>query len=999
MRTWQTWVLATAVLTAVSGANPRGAEFYVMPFDVDPVIQVDGDLADWATVPNAIRIDAKEQATWGTKDWHGADDLSGIIRLAWRSTGLLLAAEITDDVFTQPYSGMDIYNGDHVNFWIDLMPGVEPARTSFGKGQFHLVVSPGNLAEGGGNRVAPEVFFYIPENMPHKGCEVAARRTKKGYIVEAYAPFSVMKIGQVKQNQDFNFEVAISDADATPAKQETLMTFAAQKWVYSRARMRPMVLGDGNGRGSLPVRSVPLFPKATIPARKSYTHTFTADAVPDGKEPLLFFKARIHNDRVAGWVARGMLVELNGKPITGDRIANRPMRGTMMRGDNDEYISRDGHFVLWYSPDFDAVEKHPQYRLIDNIKACEFEFRVGGLLKPGENTLVFHNRVVPLREGHRTAIVGDVELRIKPKVDLAVRFKPAPTGEIPTYEPQKEFPRAYSGLSRRGERVEFRVNRESFTLASKFSAPDGRWHTKSNRFYRHSRKVIPHNEWIEVRDTFTNLTDEKVPVMQVHTCDLSNRLKKVWLGGIWLPSGGGRKSDSGNPSATATTSASCIGLVALNDDFKVHVVQAAAESVLELSDRSFVLRPGATYTAEWAVVPVDKPDFWAFINAARRMLDVNFRLNIMFAFMMGPEPVYEWTDKMFKGYIKNKSANLVVQSIYGDSKSRYKGRCPYSTSFAVTSHQYYHDFSKRLKKLFPDGRVKHGIYYHCFIDNYDGNEKRFADARKIDRAGNHINYGGRFTYDKLYVPTLENAFGRETSKNIDIILDQIRADGIFWDEFVTSRGKYVYNMWDGCSADIDPETFKIARLKGHVALLSRDWRAKQVKRIMAHGPLMCSGAPYTRALARFKYHAFCETGSITNCRRMLLWSPIGLGDHITEKTQKDAYRHMLRQMDHGCVYAWYSHRIIATHKTLTEYMYPFTPIELRSGILIGKERILTNRSGYFGWGDPSKFEVHVFDRDGFETDKIKVPTVTRDGKTYAEVRFPEGYSAAIVRAR
>ena len=58
---------------------------------------------------------------------------------------------------------------------------------------------------------------------------------------------------------------------------------------------------------------------------------------------------------------------------------------------------------------------------------------------------------------------------------------------------------------------------------------------------------------------------------------------------------------------------------------------------------------------------------------------------------------------------------------------------------------------------------------------------------------------------------------------------------------------------------------------------------------------------------------------------------------------------------------------------------------------------MTNRSGLFGWGDKSDFAAHVYDREGKETEKYKVQKVVRDGKTYAEVRIPGGYSAAIVR--
>ncbi len=359
--------------------------------------------------------------------------------------------------------------------------------------------------------------------------------------------------------------------------------------------------------------------------------------------------------------------------------------------------------------------------------------------------------------------------------------------------------------------------------------------------------------------------------------------------------------------------------------------------------------------------------------------------------------MYNWTDERFKSFIDYKDADFIVQSIYGPPAARWKGRNPYSTAFAVVDHTYYRDFHKRLRKLYPDKSVRHGIYYHCFIDNYDGNEIRFADARKIGANGDHLNYGGRYWYDRLYVPTLYNAFGRETERNVDIILDDIGADGIFWDEFITSRGAYAYNMFDGVSADIDPRKFTINRLKGSVALLSAPWREKQVRKIQSKGELICSGAPQTDALAATKYLAFCETGSISNLRGMLLWTPLGLGDHMTERKQRDAYKQILRQLDHGGLYCWYATQIIPSHKTITEHMFPFTPIELHEGYVIGEERILTNRSGLFGWSDSSQFDAYVYDRDGRKTDEIDVKRVERGGKAYAEVRIAEGYSAAIVR--
>jgi hypothetical protein len=45
------------------------------------------------------------------------------------------------------------------------------------------------------------------------------------------------------------------------------------------------------------------------------------------------------------------------------------------------------------------------------------------------------------------------------------------------------------------------------------------------------------------------------------------------------------------------------------------------------------------------------------------------------------------------------------------------------------------------------------------------------------------------------------------------------------------------------------------------------------------------------------------------------------------------------------------------------------------------------------------FTAHVYDRDGRPTDEHPVRKITQNGRTYAEVRLPGGYSAAIVRAK
>jgi hypothetical protein len=86
-----------------------------------------------------------------------------------------------------------------------------------------------------------------------------------------------------------------------------------------------------------------------------------------------------------------------------------------------------------------------------------------------------------------------------------------------------------------------------------------------------------------------------------------------------------------------------------------------------------------------------------------------------------------------------------------------------------------------------------------------------------------------------------------------------------------------------------------------------------------------------------------------------------------------------------------------THPTITEHMFPFTPIELHAGYLIGRERILTAKSGLFGWGDKSRRAVYVYGPDGRQIEGFQAPVKTIKGCVYSEVRLPPYCVAAIVR--
>jgi hypothetical protein len=980
--------VAVVVLALLYSVAAAGELSYVIPLKPDPPIAVDGSGAEWVSVPNSFQLDKRENATYKGILWDGPEDLSATGQMAWRREGLFLYLDITDDHLRQTERGKAMWKGDHVEWYLDFAPDTEPDRSSFAKGQFQISFSPGNFRTTGDALVdiKPEVCSHYPPELDTSTISYVALRTPSGWQMEAMIPFSLLGVSP-EANMPVACEVAVSDSDSAEASQETMITIGTQPWRHVRQRLVPMALGNAAGEATVAASVAGIATELMLPAGSAKEVSFQAPEIPAGKAAYIFFRARIVNAKPAGWT-RGLKLTLNGKPVEASRLSNRPVRSMRNVGLEATSIAPTGEMNIWYGPDFTAADKSSGYSLMGGVKAHEWEFDITDLLVAGDNAL--HIQVLTGADTGRDIAMGDLEVRVKAPPPPAPPKQPAPTGPLSTIVPRQDLRTDYTVAQTDAATLVVNVSGERFVIESRFSSPDGKWYTGSSDLYTHSRRIEEKPEHIVVYDTFKNLSRDNVAVMQRHMCDFGDRFEKAWLAGISPSSGDLTASESGNPSSFATTKRAGLGMLPLNDEFQVHVTNSCLNGVLGLSDNDFVLRPGSEYTAEWMILPTARPDFWDFVNGARRARDANFTLKWQFGFLSPGTLVDSWSDEVLTQFLRNKGLDIACASI----GYRYKGRSAHGTAFQEIDHSSYIGLRERIKRLCPE--VMFSVYFHCFLDVRDGAEEDYYNDRRLRSTGEQGIYSTE--YMRIFNPTLDNDFGPAIAKNIDVIIDKIGADSVYWDEIAYSKYKYHYGEpWDGCSADIDPSTLQINRLKSSVSLISLPFQVKLIERIMAHGPLVTNGMPQTRTHAQLKYQAFTETGSISNCLRTLLYSPVALGDHLTERSGTDAYRWMVKALDYGCVYNWYSQRVIPQYPTIASYMFPITPLELHEGYIIGAERILTNRSGMFGWGDGSQHEVHVFNDEGAEVTDFSAPSSTIDGNTYTELRIAEGWSAAIIR--
>lgn len=869
------------------------------------------------------------------------DAIGATVFAAWRDEALFLALQASGTSLT--------------SLFVAVEHGADAARRAF---LFDLSTVP------------PTATAASPEGVSAAGILVSAESTAAGWTLEASIPWPLLGMSAAQTGRIFSL-------GAAPAEGFTPESMALSAAVLSGA--------DGSLNDAPPVGT--MFSEAQLAPGATESFSVEVPACPEGLRVVLSLLARQEFETVAGY-APVLRVNVNDAPAGGDRMRNRPLRLKARGG--DVYSMAAGEVLaVYYSPDFTSPDTHSHYGPVEPVRVCLIELDITDLVQPGNNTfLVEHTS--PSSPCPMILAEGALYFRTPPPPD---REKAGPPqGPLPRMAPTSAPSTDIEARAVSDSVIEIRTGNEVFLVESRFSTPEPAWVTGENTWFGWERTLERTGEAVIVRDAFTNRTDAPLPLMRRNEIQFGDRLETLWLAGLERMDKSGYSASPANPTTFAATSQSGIGLMPLDDVSRVHVANHAGEGAVGLSDNNLVLRPGASYTAEWAIIPTGKPDYWAFINTARRLCDVNFTVDGAFAFLRADPRTDVWSDQETADFLRFKSAKYVCASI---NYPLHQGRYPHGTAFQHITHDNYRNSFARWKVLVPD--IQTMVYFHCFIDVMDGSPKIYADARLLQPDGSQADYGQ--DHDRIFIPTAENTFGRDVAKNVDIILDDIGADGVYWDEHEYSRYHYHHGEpWDGFTGDIDPRTMQVSRLKSSVTLLSESWRLALAEEILKKGPLIGNGPPFTRAMAALRFPCFVETGSITHCTQAHLYSPIALGDHLTERSETEAYRTMLAALDYGCVYHWYNDlTVVPTHFHLVQYMYPITPMELHGGYIIGEERIISRVSGIFGWNDASIHEVHVFDDTGREVEGFQAPKLSEDGKTWTELRLAEDWSAVIVR--
>lgn len=730
-------------------------------------------------------------------------------------------------------------------------------------------------------------------------------------------------------------------------------------------------------------------------------HVWNLGPLPEGKKVLLYLDMRRDSERMGGY---GWYVQLffNGETLDAsvnrkrNRLLNKPLSFHRTNGLEVFWNLGDGVWHTFFTPDFQTntstygvnLSEDPYHAVLD----------VTDLIRHDRDNEFMARNLVSKSSGHLRDVVVDARMAIVDKtgeeetdgmsMEIAtdVELKVLDNGAFVLVTGQQEIPFhstysfPYGGYNTlgasgaEGTEPEWQVRKSRDT--------GGNWKVEaSGKYYKIDRELQHEGDRIVVRETVINLMDEPVGIQINHqlafgelpfwSCRMAGR-KSESLNGVYAPE---------NPTLFFPVHNSGLGMVLEDDVLRNQSVMFYDEerAVSGFENLFFCLNAQSSYTTQWSVYLVPDDDYFTFINRVREAWGSNITIEA---------PVY------FDNYAHiARMSDQQLENFFGIRNPRYvsfwevqkrENLLPewdnriifgYGTGILdpvmEEERQKVKTAVERIHRVAPE--TKAALYSHCFFVSPERREDpRYQDSWIVDEEGERVrsvyNNPQRVDFQAVF-PTLSNSYGKAYLELIDFYLHDFNVDWLYWDESngpgathqsVTVNAqitrKSTFNAWDGYSAIINPDTKLIEKKFALLPLHTREF-FNEVRRRFAEreGLVYFNGAAQTKD--RISTPSFVETQyTITDCYRTHLNTPLAYA--YGTPTVED----IRQRLFYGCIYAR-SH--INFKSEIIERCYPFTPVELRSGWVKGKERIITAVNGDYGWDDGVwRAKLYQFDREG-----------------------------------
>lgn len=722
----------------------------------------------------------------------------------------------------------------------------------------------------------------------------------------------------------------------------------------------------------------------SLPAGQSHSQVLQLTPRP-GKPVHLKLKARVQFANPAGF-SSPLVVTLNGSVLKAPQLVNKPAEFRMSNGSDLTWCFGQTWRVP-YSPDFSSkVDWAPipekRWGNLANSEAYRFEFDVTGLIRSGANELNLRHEGPPGYE----LLVREVTLGEAKVSSVAPSHQVSNQGADQLYCSYASAAPAYQvRLGPKGFAVtvgshNFQVMSNSDSGLDGLSALSaGQSRTvqmTGDRTYRIRRTVTPMGPRIRVVDEVENLTGDLIHVPILNHLRFGSQMPKArYLAGRRLEQS--EQENPANPSVVAEFGDLAVAMVEEDDILRVHSQNFVNANEMGFRDRRLGVGPHGIHRLEWSLYVVGG-DYWDVVNQVRRDWGSNETLQ-------GPMAI----DPALKQPQRLPSARYLVTGGTMQGNEVFEGpeRCKMPW------------WLEKLKNWTAQVQPKTQslVYLHWQICSEPDVFQKYPSSRLLGPNGEQRMYP--FEVPRaLCITTNRNTYGRALLEAAPKMLRDTGSGGFFLDEINYSVYPYAYGNdggWDGCS--VEPTSGQPKPLAS-VTLLCQSWKAELLSRIRKDGKfLIGNGAPHTRTIAQMKFPTVNETISYSTLNDAHFSTPWGLGNHDLTNDPGSWAEMTRRMLDYGCLFTPYQLGDKLPNCGFLPLMYPITIQELRPGVVLGQQRIITNRSGLFGWPDNAAADVKVFDKMGLPDNATKATEVRRGEKRLYQLRLPADSFAILIR--
>ena len=751
--------------------------------------------------------------------------------------------------------------------------------------------------------------------------------------------------------------------------------------------------------------------------------------------------ARIHRRACSQYYALDL--RINGErvsPFLGNsrsftRLMNKPFFYTYTAGGEGCWYGEN--WVVYYGLDWDDALEIKTASAEEPSELHRYVFDITDLLRPDQtNTLEIRNCAYTVRN----ATAGsDCPLVVK---DIAIRrFEPSEQkyvsghgyGPAGTVVPKSYGKVDYAWRLLPSGAIEVKCAGATHLVESIYSYPGGmgngfhsdrglaaepQWQIVQRkrenstvgrgRFYRVERTIEPHNNHLAITDRITNTGAEDVGMVIKNLLRIDAAAKEIRLCGNRNITFAGRLGadeaavreaaaqefepafSSFNPTFFLRSGAGGLGMAVLDDVVRMQCkVFAEAHCGGIYTDR-FALARGKSYELTWKIFPVAEGDYYDFINTIRAVEGINvFEVD---SAAVGKWYMARWEEKRLKKWLDDRNLKYLIVGAEVPGMDAVTRHGPAFIDHADTVVPEYRELVRKCHQVRPQTRVV--IYFSTlqFIDEKDY-AQRARGSLKIGANGKPVRYGR--DYFCVHVDG-KDAFSEELRKYIDFCLDTIGLDGIFWDVMACGRERDIdYSRWDGHSAILD-DRYRIQRKVSIQGIEGIPFFVELIDRIYAKNKVLVtdyfSGAKTVfAALKKHRSMGMMEGNNLGRCMvRTHLHTPLtmrGAEDPTDpDRCFSQVVQNIRNNLRHGNLYAFYGPWVNLRHSISTDHIYPITPVGLHEGYILGKRKIVTVRSGSYGWpkSEAGELVVHLYNDNG---EKVPRQFRTREQGDYRLVHL------------